>query len=277
MFILLMIAIVGVAFGQSTAVVAPDKTPFDLRVAGAVRSDLFESIRMQDGDMTTAAFDSARPETPLNMTTNDARRVGSVIGTDLYILVHSGTQRRASIGAPDYYEAFAVFYFVSSRTGRLVWWQLLSNEGATAAAAEGGLLKTMPPIIFDLVRTARVIVGKENSEPQYPAFDEIPVAGTPASRGFRAPVPYRRLKPEYTRTAYLYDVTATVEATVDLNEKGEIVRASITRWAGYGLDESVLAAIRSMNWRPAERNGKPLASRFLLRYNFKKIEKDDSF
>jgi hypothetical protein len=50
---------------------------------------------------------------------------------------------------------------------------------------------------------------------------------------------------------------------------------AITRWAGFELDESVAKAVRSMNWRPAERNGKPLPVRFLLRYNFKKIEKDD--
>jgi len=76
--------------------------------------------------------------------------------------------------------------------------------------------------------------------------------------------------------AYLYDVTATVEATIDLNEKGEITRVEITRWAGYGLDESVQNVIKSMNWRPAERAGKPLPIRFLVRYNFKKIEKDDN-
>jgi hypothetical protein len=29
-----------------------------------------------------------------------------------------------------------------------------------------------------------------------------------------------------------------------------------------------------MNWRPAERNGKTLPMRFLLRYNFKKAEQD---
>jgi outer membrane biosynthesis protein TonB len=63
---------------------------------------------------------------------------------------------------------------------------------------------------------------------------------------------------------------------VDLNEKGDITDLEITRWAGFGLDENVIAVVRSMNWRPAERNGKPLKIRFLLRYNFKKIEKDDN-
>jgi TonB family protein len=107
------------------------------------------------------------------------------------------------------------------------------------------------------------------------AFSEIPEADSPEAKNFRSPVPYRKFKPEYTRSAYLYDVTATVEATVDLDETGKIVNVEINRWAGFGLDESVLKAINTMNWRPAERAGKPIASRFLLRYNFKKIDKDE--
>ena len=61
---------------------------------------------------------------------------------------------------------------------------------------------------------------------------------------------------------------------VDLDANGNILRTDVVRWAGFGLDESVEKTVRSMNWRPAERNGKTLPMRFLVRYNFKKIEKD---
>ena len=105
-------------------------------------------------------------------------------------------------------------------------------------------------------------------------IETIPEAGTPAGKDFRPPVPYKRLKPEYTSLAFLYDARATVDILIDLDEKGNIMRTEITRWAGFGLDESVERAVRQMNWRPAERNGKPLPMRFLVRYNFKKIEKE---
>jgi hypothetical protein len=72
----------------------------------------------------------------------------------------------------------------------------------------------------------------------------------------------------------LYDVTATVERGVDLDAKGSIQRTRIVRWAGFGLDESVEKTVREMNWRPAELNGKNVPMRFLLRYNFKKPEKE---
>jgi hypothetical protein len=62
---------------------------------------------------------------------------------------------------------------------------------------------------------------------------------------------------------------------VDIDAEGRIAASRIVRWAGFGLDESVEKAVRSMNWRPAMRNGKSLPMRVLLRYNFRKVEKDE--
>jgi hypothetical protein len=89
-------------------------------------------------------------------------------------------------------------------------------------------------------------------------------------------MPYLRIKPEYTNTAFLYDVKATVDAEVSIDAGGNVKRVDIVRWAGFGLDEAVIDAVNKMNWRRGERNGKPLAMRVLLRYNFTKIEKDPS-
>jgi len=110
------------------------------------------------------------------------------------------------------------------------------------------------------------------SEPASPAFDEPPDEKSPNAKGFRSPVPYRRLKPEYTTEASLYDVKATVDLMVYLDAAGNIVRTDVERWAGFGLDASVERNVRTMNWRPAERDGKPMAMKFLVRYNFKKAE-----
>jgi outer membrane biosynthesis protein TonB len=71
----------------------------------------------------------------------------------------------------------------------------------------------------------------------------------------------------------LYDTKATVDLEADVDLDGKIIGTRIVRWAGFGLDESVEAAVRSMNWRPAMRNGKPLPMRILLRYNFTKLDK----
>ena len=103
----------------------------------------------------------------------------------------------------------------------------------------------------------------------------MPTENSPEAKNFRPPLPYKRIKPPYTRTAYLYSVEATVDVEIDVDETGKISRAEIVRWAGFGLDESVRETIRRMNWKAADRNGKSLPMRVLLRYNFKKIEPDD--
>ena len=86
--------------------------------------------------------------------------------------------------------------------------------------------------------------------------------------------PYKTNQAEYTRQAYFYDVAATVDAEVDIDGSGKVTAIAIRRWAGFGLDESVIAAVRRMNWRPAERGGKTLPMCVLLRYNFTKIDKE---
>src|SRR5205085_947307 len=120
----------------------------------------------------------------------------------------------------------------------------------------------------------RTISRSELAEASPTQMEEPPAEGTPAARNFRAPIPYRRIKPSYTTDAFLYGIEATVEILVDLDARGSILRTEIVRWAGFGLDESVERTVRAMIWRPAERSGKPLPMRFLLRYNFRKVEKE---
>ena len=93
-------------------------------------------------------------------------------------------------------------------------------------------------------------------------------------RGYKDPLPYKRIKPESSPEAYLYGVTATIDAQVDIDSAGKIKSIEFIRWAGFGLEETVETAIRSMIWRPAMQDGKPLASTVLLRYNFTKAPRD---
>ncbi len=102
----------------------------------------------------------------------------------------------------------------------------------------------------------------------------MPAENSPEAKSFRPPLPYKRIKPEYTQVANLYSVEATVNIEVEVSENGKILKTEIVRWAGFGLDESVTETIHKMQWRAASRNGKTLPLRVLLRYNFKKIEED---
>src|SRR5260370_37042049 len=86
----------------------------------------------------------------------------------------------------------------------------------------------------------------------------------------RAPRPYRRLKPLYPESAARAEVEAVVDVLADIDARGEVGRIEIARWAGYGLDQSVIDTVKQMHFFPAMRAGVVIPMRVLLRYNFRK-------
>jgi TonB family protein len=257
--------------GQRIAVLTPDETGSSRKFAELLEPIIGNELTLLDDSLSHAAYSSVDVPSPFNMTTEQSVNLGKVIGCDVFILVRSATMRRSAFGRPEYYEAFAAVYIVSSRTGQLAQWRLQTFEAQTPTDAQRLLNENAKPLADEIIKAVRSVSKTELIDPNTP-MEEPPDAGSPAAKGFRPPVPYRRIKPEYTTEAALYDVTATVEILVDLDATGSILRTRIVRWAGYGLDESVERAVRKMNWRPAERNGRTLPMRFLLRYNFKKAD-----
>ena len=261
------------ARAQTIAVLVPEsKAPSPIS-ASTIESRLTgASLKVLDADLVRAAYASARPELPFNMTTAEAKRLGSAIGCNFIVLVKAADLRRSSLDRSDYRESYAAIYLISSRTGNLLYWTLETAEADSAEAAKTKLSERLDEIAGQLtneILAAKRLEGNTTSMPRLSAPEDF--AGR---KSFRAPIPYDRIKPEYTRIAYLYGTEGTVDIEVDIDEMGVVTNSDVTRWLGFGLDESVEKAVRAMNWRPAELDGKPLAMRVLLRYNFKKIEKD---
>jgi TonB family protein len=259
--------------GQTVAVLAPEANDLGRLFSEAFTSSLSSSgVKVLDQDLVSAAYRSALPANRFNMSRDGSRRLGEVLGCRYFILLRSGSIRRTSLERGEYWEAFAAIYLVSTRTGRLVSWSLEKRESSSGDAAVKLLLETAPARALATKEKLLEAEGEERPSERISAFktpDDL--TGT---KDFRPPVPYNRIKPEYTQTAYLYGAEGTVDIEVDIDETGKILRTDIARWLGYGLDEAVIKAVRDMNWRPAEIGGKPLPMRVLLRYNFKKIEKD---
>ena len=257
---------------QRIAIVEPETVLIE-GLASTVRAGLGNHFRVVDDSMANSAFRSVTLAAPFNLTTAEARHLGEVLGVSSYILLRSAVQRRASIDRPGYFEAYAIAYVVNSRSGSLIGWFRESEEGANEKDAREKLLdnsKSIADRITSSLKSNRFSIVRDAK------FGEVPPEGSSLADGLRTPVPYRRLRPEYTDLASSYGVRATVDIEVDIDADGTIARTSIERWAGFGLEESVEKAVRSMNWRPAERNGKPLPMRILLRYNFVKVEKDEA-
>ena len=259
---------------QTVAILAPDKAESSVNFAETLQSELAGKLKILDDSLSETAYLSTNPATPFNLTIEESKRIGSVIGCDFIIFIRAASQRRSAFQRAEYYESYAAIYVVSSRTGRLAAWKLQRFEAAKPERAKNLLDESAAALAAEIATDVREAEKKEIAEPAPPIMEEVPDQNSAAAKNFRAPVPYRRVKPEYTTRAALYDVKATVDLLVDLDGNGTILRTEIARWAGFGLDESVEKTVRQMNWRPATRSGKPLPMRFLLRYNFKKIEKE---
>ncbi|HMS39846.1 MAG TPA: TonB family protein [Pyrinomonadaceae bacterium] len=263
------------AKAQKIAVIAPEKNVQSETFIEKLVESLSKKYKILDSSLSDTAFRSANFETPFNLTTTESKLVSSAIGCNYFLLVRTENQRRASLTKNDYFEASAAIFVVSSLTGRLVFWKLELAEGKIPNDANKQLFASTDKISAEISSKLNEVGKDELSEKPTPNIIELPDENSTEAKGLRPPLPFRRIKPEYTSTASLYGIKATVDIEIEVSETGKIIKTEIVRWAGYGLDESVREAIYKMQWRPADRNGKTLPLRVLLRYNFKKIEKED--
>jgi TonB family protein len=259
---------------QKIAVLVPEKTERSLSFAEKFETSLSAKFKVLDASLSETAFRSASYETPFNLTTKEAKIIGARLGCDYFLLVKAANQRRSTFAKSEFYESYAAVYVVSARTGRLVFWTLKSFEAEREAKADKDLLASTNDLSAEIFEKLKTVSKDELNENRAQNIEELPAEESAETKNFRPPLPYKRMKPEYTKTAYLYSIEATVEIEIEVDETGKLLKTEIVRWAGFGLDESVTETIRKMQWRAADRNGKTLPMRVLLRYNFKKPEKD---
>ena len=238
-------------------------------------------FQVVDRDQARAAVRGTDYRGSLNMTVEEARDLGAAIGCDFFFTGEAQNLRRFPSETPAYFESYAAIYLVSARTGRLVAWDRLSLKRPQANESEQALLAKLATQSFadEQKQNMRRALEDERAERAHAIESGAPVIEVMADEqvdnvtGTRPPRPYRRLKPAYPEAAALAEVEATVDALVDVDEKGEVARAQIARWAGYGLDQSVLDTVKQLHFFPAMREGVAVPMRVLLRYNFRKPPK----
>ena len=257
------------------------------RAAEKVRHALItDKLAVQNGlvivdqNLATAAARGNGFQGSLNLTTQEARDIGAAIGCDFFIIGDADTVQRSPSTGADYFESYAAVFIVSARTGRLIYWERPLERRDTAEEAEKALLTSLG--LRDVSPGMRVAIFRalEDEAAERATAVETPAAAIEvmsdedgAKSDTRAPRPYRRLKPPYPEAAATAEVEAVVDVLVDIDARGEIGRIEIARWAGYGLDQSVLDTVRQMHFFPAMRDRVPIPMRVLLRYNFRKPPK----
>jgi TonB family protein len=250
------------------------------KLAQAVRS-LPNDLQLVDRDQTRAAALGSGYRGSLNLTVEDARDLGAAIDCDFFMITDAQTLRRSSSETPVYFESYAMIYLVSARTGKLVEWQVTvaSPKYAQPAPSEQELLQNLgpPAVIGDyfkrIIKKALETESTQRAlaiESGAPVIEVMSDNDPESTGGTRPPRPYRRLKPDYPAWAAKFGIEATVDVLVDVDKAGEVGQVEIARWAGYGLDESVMKTVKQLHFFPALRNGVAIPMRVLLRYNFRK-------
>jgi TonB family protein len=249
----------------------------------AVENQTTERFQIIDRDQARTAALGADYQGSVNMTLQEARDLASAIGCDFFFTGDAQTLRRSPSEGPAYFESYAAIYLVSGRTGRLVSWERISVRQSNSKDAETALLAELKRVGIlgryqKILRAAQAEESAERAsavEQTTPIIEVMSDDQTDANGEVRAPRPYRRLKPPYPETAARSEVEAIVDVLVDIDARGEVGRVEIARWAGYGLDQSVLDTVKQMHFFPAMREGVAIPMRVLLRYNFRKPPKPD--
>jgi TonB family protein len=240
-------------------------------------------FQVMDRDQARAAALGAGYQRSLNMSLQEARDLASAIGCDFFFTGDAQTLRRSPSEGPGYFEAYAAIYLVSGRTGKLISWERVSVNRPGSDAAEKALLQELagPDLLQRYQKVIARVQEDESAERAAAVETTAPIVEvmsddqTNETMDVRAPRPFRRLKPPYPETAARAEVEATVDVLIDIDARGEVGRVEIARWAGYGLDQSVIDTVKQLHFFPAMREGIAIPMRVLLRYNFRKPPKQD--
>lgn len=210
-----------------------------------------------------------------NLSLDEARGLGQGLGCEFFIVGKALVTKRLGAGEQFHFDALAGIFLVEARTGALIHFAFELVQARDEAGAHRALedrIRIRWPDYARQILAARQrhteLVERVASSPR-PATIEI-LIDDHAPAGLNGPVFFQRLKPAYTEQADLADVAATVELDAAFRDDGQVADVVVTRWAGFGLDESAIATLGRLKFKPAELNGKGVTIRGLVRYTFRR-------
>jgi TonB family protein len=211
----------------------------------------------------------------INMTRDEARRLGAAIGCDFFIIGKRDAFTRSEAKQESHEEALVGVMIVDARSGELAVFDFINERSASRDAAWQTVAARLTAHAADYVE--RMIRHRAERDAARGAptgaerVEDLPDAESAAAAGFAPPEFTGRVKPDYTDAADRADITATVEALAVFRADGTVGEIQITRWAGFGLDEAAARAIRQLKFKPASREGRPISVRATVRYNFRRL------
>lgn len=74
--------------------------------------------------------------------------------------------------------------------------------------------------------------------------------------------------PLYTPEARKKKIEGAVTLAIVVNQKGDVVDAKVIKGLGYGLDENAVVAVKEWKYKPAEKDGEPIAVKMEVTLDF---------
>jgi TonB family protein len=251
--------------------IGDEKDSWTALIREAAQNSPFELL---DADLVRAAARGSGFSGNLNLSREEARALGQSLGSDFFLLGKIQVARRLGAGEQFYFDALIGIFVVETRTGKLIRFIFERAEAPTENEATQKL-KDLIKIGWDRSAEAMTHATLKRAQdlerpapPPGPAI-ELLTDDAPA-QGMNGPVFYQRLKPVYPEQAELAGIVAVVELEAVFGADGKVGEVEIVRWAGFGLDESAVRTVRLLQFKPAEREGKKVTIRGLVRYNFRR-------
>jgi TonB family protein len=99
----------------------------------------------------------------------------------------------------------------------------------------------------------------------------LPMSTNPQGGGrSSAPILTHKTEPQYTDEARSAKLQGTVMLQVQIDETGKVSEhITVLRSVGSGLDEKAIEAVKQWRFRPALRDGKPVAVPATIEVNFR--------
>jgi TonB family protein len=92
-----------------------------------------------------------------------------------------------------------------------------------------------------------------------------------ANQGMRPPVPILKVEPNYSEAARKARLEGQVLLTLVVDQEGSPKEIRVARSLGLGLDEEAIKAVQQWRFRPAYKDGQPVASPANVEVNFRLI------
>ncbi len=100
-----------------------------------------------------------------------------------------------------------------------------------------------------------------------------PASGGPQSNGTSVvasrPILLSKVEPEYSEDARRAKFNGAVRASITIDERGNVTSVTVLDSPGLGLDEKIIAAVRKWRFKPAMKDGVPVATNGAVTLTFR--------